>query len=177
MTNDYNHYHHRRYRWVTNVNISDGPSFDLSPFMINFPINVPSFDPIHYPSNYPSISRGSSLCPNYLNVVHKISLDELDARGILTTSPIPTVSIMTIDPDKTIELLNINFNKSPTQALSLTSNFFEEQQHLQEPSGVPSSQLRYCPDDLSSPIIDIDSSTPSPEPRPFLNFNWIIYSV
>ena len=165
MTNDYDQYHHRCYRWVTNINISDGPSFDSSPFMIHCPINVPSFDPIHYPSNYPSISRGSSLCPNYLNVVHKISLDELDARGILTTSPIPTVSILTIDHDKTIELLDINLNKSPTQASSLTSNFVEEQQLLQEPSRVSSSQPRHCTDDLSSHIIDINSSAPSPEPR------------
>ena len=50
MTNNYDQYHHRRYRWVTNVNISDGPSFDSSPFMIHCPINVPIFDPKSIPN-------------------------------------------------------------------------------------------------------------------------------
>ena len=77
------HIHHR----VTSVSISDGPSFDPSPFLMICPIDVPSSDHIHGSSNYPSLSRGSSLYPNYLNVVHGISFD----------------------------MLVINFNESPTQ--------------------------------------------------------------
>ena len=112
---------HRRCRCVTSVSISDGPSFDPSPFLIICPIDIPSFDPIHSPS----IGRGSSPHPNSLNVIHVKSLDELDAREILTTSPIPTVSALTINLDKKIDLLNINFNESRNQASSLTSNYVE----------------------------------------------------
>ena len=130
MTMDYHIHHHRRCRCVTSVNISDDPSFDPSPFLIICPINVPSFDPIHGLSNYPSLSRGSSLHPNYLNVVHEISLDELDVCEILTTRPIPIISALTIDPDNTIDLLNIDSNES--------------------------SQPRHCPDNFPSTTLDID---------------------
>ena len=141
MTMDYRMHHHRCCRYVTSVSISDGTSFDPSSFLIICPIDVPSFDPIHGPSNYPSLSRGSILHPNDLNVVWDISLDELNAREILTTSLIPTISALTINP---------------------------EQQPLHKPNGVPNSEPRRCTDNLPSLTIGIDSSAPSPEPKHLL---------
>ena len=94
-----------------------------------------------------------------------VTSDSLDAREILRTSPLPTVSAFNIILDKTIDLLNINFNECSTQAPSLTSNFVVEQQPLQEPSGIPSYEPRRCPDNLPSPTIGIDSSASSSELR------------
>ena len=113
-------------------------------------------------------SRNPNLLHNDLNVVHKISLDKLDARNFLTTSPIPTVSALTIDIDKKIDLLNINLDKIWKQASSLTPFFVEEKESLQETSGVPSSEPRRCTDNLPSLTIGIDSSAPSPEPKHLL---------
>ena len=66
-------------RTAPNINSTfDGPSFNPSPFLMVCPIDASSSDQIHGSSNYPSLSRGSSLHPNYLNVVHGIPLDLLD---------------------------------------------------------------------------------------------------
>ena len=89
----------------------------------------------------------------------------MDAREILTTSPIPTVFALIINLDKKIDLLNTNLDEIRNQASSLTPFFVEEKEPLQETSGVPSSEPRYCPDNLPSPTIDIDSSAPSSELR------------
>lgn len=149
MTKDYNQYHHRCCRCVVSVSASDGPiidqSFDPSPIMIIWPIDVPISDQI---------------LKYDLNIVHEISLDELDACEILTTPPTPTISGLTVNPaiffrgasirimstnndfitwfqqqqhleyitsNKSIDISNIDFNENPTQASSLTFNFVEEQ--------------------------------------------------
>ena len=92
-------------------------------------------------------------------------MDKLDTREILITSPIPTVSALTIDLDKKIVLSNINLNDIRNKASSLTPFFVEETKSLQETSGFPSSEPKHCPDNDSSFSITVDSCTPSSEPR------------
>ena len=61
--------------------------------------------------------------------------------------------------NKKIGMSNIDFNESPTQASSLTSNIVEEKQSSQELNGAPSSEPRCCPDNSPSTSINIGSST------------------
>ena len=60
--------------------------------------------------------------------------------------------------NKTIGMSNIDFNESPTQASSLTSNIVEEKQSSQELNGAPSSEPRRHPVNNPSTNIDIDSN-------------------
>ena len=57
-----------------------------------------------------------------------------------------------------IVMSNIDFNESPTQASSLTSNIVEEKQSSQELNGAPSSEPRRYPVNNPSTNIDIDTS-------------------